>query len=63
LSTRAARTQLELAELAQERGDLVGAANWLTEAAQAFALMTVSRYDERIAALRAALPSVQPSEA
>jgi tetratricopeptide (TPR) repeat protein len=53
----AARTQLELAELAQARRDLVGATTWLTEAAQALALMAVSRYDERIAALRAALPS------
>ena len=53
----AARTQLELAELAQARGDVAGATTWLTEAAKALALMTVSRYDERIAALRAALPS------
>jgi tetratricopeptide (TPR) repeat protein len=59
----AARTQLELAELAQARGDVAGATTWLTEAAQALASMTVSRYDERIAALRAALPSAYPPEA
>ena len=59
----AARAQLELAELAQARGDVADATTWLTEAAEALALMAVSRYDERIAALRAALSSAYPPEA
>ena len=43
---------------AQAREDVAaGATTWLSEAAQALALMTVSRFDERIAALRAVLPS------
>jgi len=42
---------------------LAGATTWLTKAAKALASMTMSRYDERIAALRAALPSAYPPEA
>ena len=55
----AARTQLELAELAQARGDLAGATAGLAEAGQALASMMVSRYDERLGALRAALGLVR----
>ncbi len=50
-----ARTQLELAELAHARGDRADAVVQLTAAAEALASMRISRYDERVTAVRTAI--------